>query len=367
MRKGRIILGFAGILGLTAAACNGLFLGGLGGSSTAPAAFLPTDVTLDISELPDSDTAGAKVINSAAAITGTVAYDRTLRASGAILHAFHRVARKSLALGAVVRDDFTSPDQTQVSGKFMADGQEVSYRADFAAFDFDGDGQADGSGSAGVEPVAMRMWVDRGNGFERFLAALVTVRPTTANLGVGEMVFKPGAARAASFQDLQVRMMWNRTDPAHKWNEAFVSGQIRQAYSMSTGHQRVDVRTMADGSIEKTVRSTSNFTASPAGFDTYSFWSHYRRGSGVVLMSGQSTGGTAQVSFDNICVSLTDFSLDTTGGCDNLDTSDNTFLDTPTGNETDFPADFPATPTFTPTTTATTTTTVTPVSTQSSP
>ena len=129
MRKGTIILVLVGFAGLTAAACNGSFLGGLGGNGT-PAAFLPTDVTLDISELPDSDTAGAKVINNAAVITGSVAYNRTLRASGAILHAFQRVAKKSLALGAVVRDDFTSVDQTQVSGKFMVDGQEVSYRAD---------------------------------------------------------------------------------------------------------------------------------------------------------------------------------------------------------------------------------------------
>ncbi|MFQ5430586.1 MAG: hypothetical protein ACE5E1_09785 [Phycisphaerae bacterium] len=348
MKKGSLILALTGGVAMIAAACNSGFLGGLGGSGggESVAAFLPSDITLEIDELSDSDDVSGKTANSDLLVNGVPAYNRTLRATGAIMHAFQRTARRAFALGAAINGDFESPDQTQVSGTLTVDGQEVSYKADFAAFDFDGDGQPDGSGTATQDPVAMRMWMDRGNGYERFLTALVTQRPSADTLGAGEMVFKPSAARATASSDLQVRVKWDRTDSAHKWNEAFVAGKVRQNYTMSIGHQRVDVRTATDGSVEKTVRSNSNFTSSPFGLENFAFSSHWLRGSGFVLISGEATGGTSQVSFSNICVSLADQAVDSSGACDNYDTQDFDFLTAPTGNEADFPADFETAPTF---------------------
>jgi len=341
---------WAGItcIGLVAVACNGNFLGGIFGGGETVASFLPDDISLDISELPDSDTATGKASNSDLAITGVSAYDKTLRATGAIMHAFHRMANKAFALGAAVKQDIDDINTNQVADTITVNGVEVAYRADFSAFDIDGDGTSDGSGKINQEPVALRMWVDRGNGFERFLCALVSTRPTTANIGAGQVYVKPNAANGNLFADLMIYNKWDRTDAAHKWNEAFVSGQVRPNYVMSTGHQRVDIRTQTDGTVEKTVRSTSNFTSSPFGFDTYSFSSHWKKGAGAVLISGLSTGGTAQVDFSGVCVNLTDRALATAGECDGFDTQDVTFLTAPVGTEANFPADFPAQPTFTP-------------------
>lgn len=224
----------------------------------------------------------------------------------------------------------------------------ISYRADFGAFDVDDDGDLDGSGRADTAPVAIRMWVDRGNGFERFLCGVVTTRPTTANRGAGSLYVKPNAAREASFADLKVFFKWDRTDASHKWNEAYVSGQVRTNYAMTTGHQRVDVRTDAGDVVEKTVRSTSNFTDTPFGFDTYSFSSHWRRGGSAVLISGLSAGGTSQVDFTDICVNLSDRAVSDGGECDDFDTQDNDFLAAPVGDETDWPAAFTAAPSFDP-------------------
>lgn len=347
MRKNQWVWVGIGGFALIAAACDGSFLGGVVGGDTV-ASFLPDDISLDISELPDSDTATAKASNSDLSITGVGAYDKTLRATGAVMHAFHRMANRALALGAAVKKDIQDPDANQFADTITVNGQEVAYRADFSPFDIDGDGTDDGSGKVNQEPVALRMWVDRGNGFERFLCALVTTRPSDANIGAGQVYVKPNAANADLFADLMIFAKWDRTDAAHKWNEAYVSGQVRPNYVMSSSHQRVDIRTMTDDSVEKTVRSTSNFTQNPFGFDTYAFSSHWRRGLGAVLISGQSTGGTTQVDFSNVCVSLTDRTVVTDGTCDGFDTQDVAFLPAPSGGETDFPADFPAQPTFTP-------------------
>ncbi len=351
MQKKIGILAAASCIALIAAACDGTFtgLGGSGGGAAVPS-FLPDDVTLEIDELPDSDGSNDKSIQRDAQVTGTAAYDKTLRATGAILHAFHRSAARAMKLAASIRTDFTSASQTQVHGQRTVDGQVISYRADFAAFDIDGDGNLDGSGRADTEPVAMRMWVDRGNGYERFLCTVVATRPTTANFGAGSMYVKPNAARAASYADLKVFFNWDRTDSNHKWNTAYVSGQVRTNYAMSMGHQRVDIRTDANGAVEKTVRSTSNFTDTPFGFDTYSFSSHWLRGGSAVLISGLSAGGTTTVDFTDVCVNLDDKAVSTAGECDNFDTQDNDFLAAPVGDETDWPAAFTATPSFDPST-----------------
>lgn len=306
---------------------------------------LPDSVTLDVSEVGDEETNAAKARHDERC-TGDPALDRTLRAGAVVIHAFHRLADRALALGARIRLDLTDPEQSQVSGTFFVFGQAVSYKADFSPFDFDGDGTADGSGTPGQTPVALRIWVDRGNGFERFLAALVTARPTASEGGAGELYVKPAAAHSDLNDDLALYVAWNRTDPSHRWNEAFVTGHVRPDTVLTMGHHRVDVRTDAAGLVEKTIRSTTVFSNHPLGFENYQFAAHFRRGAPKVLLSGLSTGGTIQVNFSNVCVDLATCTVDTGGGCDDFDVQDMDFLSAPTGSETAFPADFPDDPTF---------------------
>lgn len=331
-------LSFVTFLGV--AACNGTF--GLGSA----ASILPDDISLDIDELPDDESADAKSANAEMPINGPHAHNRSIRATGFIIHAFHRTAARYLALGAAIKDDITSPDQTQVAGTFTFQGHDVAYRADFSAFDIDGDAVADGSGVSSEDPVAVRMWVDRGEGFSRFLCALVTTRPSSDNIGAGHAYVKPAAVDADASNDLQLFFKWDRTDPAHKWNEAFIVGRLSEHYAMSASHQRVDVRTYDDDSLEKTVRSSNTFTDNPFGFENTSFSTHFRRDGDVALISGEASGGTTQISFTDVCILLADGSLAADGQCDDFDKQDTSLLDTPAGTETEFPVDFPENPTF---------------------
>jgi hypothetical protein len=326
-------------MALLALACNTTVPSG--GDDEVVAQFIPDGIELDIAEVPD-ESGKSKVTDRC---TGLPQYDRTLRAGAGIIFAFHRFTDHSLALAAQIHNDITNAAATSVSGTFIVNGQEVAYVADFAAFDIDGDGIDDGSGQPGVEPVAMRVWVDRGMGFERFLCALVTTRPSTDNLGAGQMYVHPNAANADAFEDLNVHVEWNRTDANHKWNQATISGQIRDEVAVTIGQQRVDVRTNVDTSIEKTIRSTNLFSDSPSGFGTYAFAAHFLRGGTNVLMSGETTGGTFNVNFDSVCLDLEGCSIDVSGnGCAAFDTQDMSLLGEPTVGSADFPTGFPETP-----------------------
>lgn len=308
------------------------------------AQLFPESIALDISELPDDSTdPGAK---NAPQVTEYLGIRRTLAASATIIGAFHNLADRSLALARRISIDMSDPAQVQVQGTFFADLQPVLYKADFAAFDVDGDGVSDGSGNAVDLPVAVRIWTDRGEGYTQFLCALITTKPSLENLGAGRMFVRPNAARADAYADFQFQAVWDRTDAAHKWNEAYLTGQVAPQYAMSIGYKRVDTRTYADESVEKTVRSNSSLTMSYAGFEEYNFASHFRRFEPYVLLDAESSGGALQISLEDMCVDLMLGQVNEAGACDGFDLTDFTPLAEPGGDEPMFPAAFPAEPTF---------------------
>ncbi|MBK8270243.1 MAG: hypothetical protein IPK83_18895 [Planctomycetes bacterium] len=141
--------------------CDGVINLPNGNNTDEVAQFMPDDVTLDVSELPDED-ATAKSINSAMPNPETQRRGNAMNNCGGMIHGFHHAAARALALGAKIRDDMTGPDNVFVAGEFSVGRRTVKYLADFSAFDFDGDGTADGSGNAVDVPVALRMWTDRG-------------------------------------------------------------------------------------------------------------------------------------------------------------------------------------------------------------
>src|ERR1051325_11490718 len=203
------------------ATCNGLpgpaGSGGTGTQSKQIPAFLPDGVTMDTSELPATGDPTSRNKTDADMLNTTPA-QRTLEAATRIVENFHRMADHAVALGAKIQHDMTDPNQTQVQGTFNTPNGPVSYKADFSAFDFDGDGTPDGSGNAVDTPVAVRVWVDRGTGYQRLMCALVTTKPSTDNLGAGKTYVHPGAARTDDPGSFQVFVNWDRTDATHKWN-----------------------------------------------------------------------------------------------------------------------------------------------------
>jgi hypothetical protein len=330
---------------------------------------LPEAVELDIDELPED--ADDEVLAKQALEGTRSVYARVARASGSIVHRFHELADEALALGARVREDLTSLDQTTVQGDFVVNQMEVAYKADFAAFDIDGDGDLDGSGNAAELPVAVRIWTDSGDGYERFLCALISTRPSTENIGAGELYVLPAAALVDAPADAQLYVVYDRTNPNHRWNEAYVIGSLHPLHLLEVGAARVDVRRVTEddlttgdpeaaagvyaatsdaswelADVEKTVRSACQFSESLYGFSTFQSAAHWQRGGGAILMSGLATGGIRAVDFTDVCVSL-DLE-DTTSGsaCADFDVQDMNFLEVPTEDLVGFPADFPATPTF---------------------
>lgn len=314
-----------------------------GGSQPIPAVF-PSDIELAIDELPD-DSGGAsraKSENQSNLIAGLLAFNRTVRTTTAVVNGFHLLTGRALAVAAQIQNDITDADNPIVEGTIIHLGDELEYIADFSAFDIDGDGTPDGSGRADTEPVAVRLCIDRGEGFQRFLCALITTRPTDENLGAGQMYIHPAAANDDAVDTLQIYVNYDRTDDAHKWNEAVVQGRIRPGFVMNGGRHRVDVREDENGVIGKTVRSTTNFAENTFGFENFQCAVTYQVGGVSALLSGESTGGSTQVGFENVCVTIDtdDQNEKTDGSCAELDTQDFSFVAATTAGEADFPAAF---------------------------
>src|SRR5439155_25373024 len=107
--------------------------------------------------------------------------------------------------------------------------------------------------------------------YERCLCALTPTRASADNAGAGQIYVNPAVVNPDIFANLQIHVVWDRTDAAHKWNEAFVIGQVGQYIVLSAGHERVDVRPLATDGTGKTIRSTDVFSQSPWAFDACSF------------------------------------------------------------------------------------------------
>lgn len=336
--------------------------GATGGNAEVVSQVFAESLGVDLSELPDdtTDESSTKPIGTSQLVEGPNANNsntnssgnpfagvrRSLVAATGIINGFHHSADRALALARKITRDMTDRNQTQVEGEFLIGAQRVAYKADFGAFDLNGDGTPDGSGTAFQTPVVVRVWTDQGTGFARFLCALVATKPSNGNVGAGQLWVHPSTARPDAFDDLQIYIAWDRTDTTHEWNEAFVSGQVTRAYALDIGHQRVDLRPSAAGTPTKTVRSTSNITQSVAGFAQYQLATHYERGQPNVLVSALSTGGSVQVALTNVCVNLAQQALAAAGACDGFDLQDFAFLPFPTGEENNFPAAFAETPSF---------------------
>ncbi|MCZ6539742.1 MAG: hypothetical protein O6922_07965 [Chloroflexi bacterium] len=321
----------------------------LGGSS---ASVFPSSLSLDISDFPDDTTnadaravIGGEVahIDSARIFNG--AFERPCRAIGALLHGFHRLLDRGMALAALINNDLTDPDDPHVQGTLPAGGQSWTYKADFSAFDIDGDNTVDGSGRFDTDPVAVRVWIVKDTGAERFFCALITTRPTTDHAGAGQLYLQPGVIHPLVNADFTTYSMWDRTDAANRWTEAYTVGRLRQNIHAPAGHHKIELLTLADGSVQKTVRSTSTIDNSDFDISEIKVAGRTIRGTNLGLLNVEIVG-TPTVTITGQCISLIDCSASAAADCSSIDTAGMDFLDPAVGGETDWPADFPETPTF---------------------
>ncbi len=303
--------------------------------------FLPGAISIDVTELPEDP----NTLETAAVTRDT--FERILRTSSTVVLRFHELADRVLGFGALIRKDMTSPTQTQVQGTFDVGGKTVAYKADLAAFDFNGDGRPEGSGNASELPVTLRVWTDAGGGYQRFLCALVSERPSSANVGAGQLYLHPGAA-LSEIGDVQLYVDYDRTAPEHGWNLAYFSGLLHPLYDVNIGIARVDQRTNTSGGLEKTVRTSQQLAIDPYEFTTFQSAVHWAVAQPTLLMSVAATKAGVSLTFANLCLDFETRAPTTPGTdpCSGLDTQDMTLLPVPLGGENTFPAAFPEQPTF---------------------
>jgi hypothetical protein len=314
-----------------------------GSSGGQTADVLPSGIALDISEFPDDSTNADKEIVSDRTFAGD--QERVCYVAGAILYGFHRLLDRGLALAAALNHDLEDPSDPHLQGSFFVGGQMVDYKADFSAFDIDGNGTADGSGRFDTEPVALRLWVIK-NGVEiRLLCGLITTRATRESVGAGEVYLQPGVVLPLVNPDFKVFARWDRTDDAHQWNEAFTVGRLRVNVDSTAGHHRVDVDTFADGSIQKTLKSTTSISNSDFLFSELRYAARTLRGSGFALVNTEAAG-TPNVSVTGLCESIGQCVPAAGSNCAAIDSSGMDFLPASASGETEWPADYPESATF---------------------
>ncbi|HKQ50011.1 MAG TPA: hypothetical protein VJZ71_18190 [Phycisphaerae bacterium] len=332
---------------LAAIGCQGLLLPGVPSDEPTPgASVLPSGLTLDISEFPDDDVAPDTAKSAAEDRVFPSEHARVCHAAGAILHGFHRLLDRGLLLAAAINDDLVAPTNPHLEGSFEVSDRVVQYKADFSAFDIDGDGTADGSGQFDTEPVAIRLWVLADDGTpSRWLCGLITTRATPDNAGAGQVFLQPGVVHPLVNPDFKVHAQWDRTNPMHKWNEAYTVGRLRVNVDASAGHHRVDVETLAENTVQKTVRSTTTIADSDFLFSELRYAGRTNRGSRVALVNTEALG-TPNVLVTGLCVSLEQCEPVPGDQCGSIDPSNMDFLPASSGGATDWPADFPDNPTF---------------------
>ncbi len=315
-------------------------------------AVLPASLSLDISDFPDDTTnPDARIVNGAtdsAAETGrdfAHPHERPCRAAGAILHGYHRQLDRGMALAAWINRDLTDPENPFVEGTIPAGGRNWTYKADFSAFDFDGDDTLDGSGRFDTAPVAIRVWISKDDGPQRFLAALITALPEPEHPGAGALYIQPGVLHPRINADFMAYNLWDRTDSADRWSEAYTVGRLRRNIDAVAGHHRIEIVTLNDDSIQKTVRTTTTINESDFDISEFQIAARTVRGLGVALINTE-IAGTPDDSVIGRCISLTECGPADADDCADISTDGMEFLDPAVGDETDWPVDFPQEPTF---------------------
>jgi hypothetical protein len=306
-------------------------------------AVLPEALTPDISEF--SEEAAPSPANR---IAGQPADHICDLGNGVIIKAHRHLDLALARIVAKLNADLIASGTTDghLAGTYVGEHGTGAYKADFSAFDIDGDGTPDGSGDPRTLPVALRLWVDPENDgtFVRLLCALITAFPSVVHTGAGQIYIQPSVTSSEADATFHLHIQWDHTDPANKFNEAFLSGVLGDNLVVGNGHIRVDLTTLSDSSVQKTLQSVTTFTGDAIAIREFDYAARTLQGLGFATVKGKASGPALSGEF-TACIALDHCTLSVLG-CQTIDSAGLNFLPAPTGTETDFPVDFPATPTF---------------------
>lgn len=224
---------------------------------------------------------------------------------------------------------------SQVPNPGPGAGDTREIKVDFSAFDYDGDGVDDGTGTPTTAPVALRVWVtDSAGTYQPAACGVITVLPTTADPGEGHMTTLSYARNS----DGDITLLdWDQDDPSYNtlatWDE-HPNGAGTWGYSSFwveiqdvSGTQQTTVCSTIDSEY---VAATWYAGAPAAGVISHvGTWADYLAHPPAVLYSEFVTYAPATAS-DAMSV----------------DVSSLGFVEQPNPTDMTWPSTFPNTPTF---------------------
>ena len=310
-----------------------------GGAGTSSARILPESVSLDAAEFSGASVATLPFADPMPQ-EGSVESigretQRTLNQLDEIMRRFSQinplVTDPNLAQvsGTITWDTRVTgatqgPNQTRMPNPGSGSGEERLIKIDFAPFDCNGDGEAEGSGLPFRVPVALRIWVTDGDGvYKPAACGLITTLPTDDNAGAGSLLTLSYARNAAG--DIAI-IAWDQTDPSyktlHSWDEH--PGMNGWGYSSFLVQHR-----MVGELLEKTVKSN---------IDSSSVAGRYYE----TAVAGLFREGTDPTAY----LMLADYSPASQSDAQSVDTGDFDQLDLPDPSIFPWPDAFPLEPTF---------------------
>ncbi len=210
------------------AGCPGVSLTPNGGTAGSTVAILPDSITLDVDELAATNQSAAPMPSpslsggSSPLEVAQSEADRTMAQLDEIMLRF-AIINSMVTSAADVQVSGTIMWDTRVSGSTVAAGGSRlpnpgsgagvarDIKVDFSAFDYDGDGTADGSGTPTTAPVAMRVWVTDAVGtFQPAACGLIDVLPTALHPGAGHLITLSYARNGDG--DIAI-LEWDQDDP----------------------------------------------------------------------------------------------------------------------------------------------------------
>lgn len=328
---------------------------GGGDEGTSEIRVLPESIALEVDELSDSSQSSSAPPGPTPSTLGSGAAplaiakgeaERTMAQLDEIMVRFGIInsmvtsAADVQISGSIVWDTYVPGSTPSAGGSRVANpgsgaGVTRQIKVDFSAFDYDGDGTNDGTGTPTVAPVALRVWVTDGSGtYQPAACGLIDVLPTASHPGTGEMITLSYARNGDG--DIAI-LQWDQDDPNEQslwtWDE-HPNGPGAWGYSsFMVTHEMVSLM------VQKSVASTIDneyvaatwYEGAPAAavISHVGTWADYLATPPTVQYSDFATFGSATAT-DALSVDTTDLDC----------------IEQPDPSDFNWPSSFPATPTF---------------------
>ncbi len=320
--------------------------GQTGDDSETTTMIIPESVSLDIDELDEVGGESAQIVPPSHPLeTAQVAGQQTMAQLDEIMTRFSYIntlvtsasdiqITNTIVWNTAVPGSVPTSTGSRVANPGSGSGSTRDIKVDFSAFDFDGDGVDEGSGTPTTAPVALRVWVTDASGtYQPAACGVINVLPTSTHAGAGEMITLSYARNTDG--DIAI-IEWDEDDPTDQslmtWDE-HPEGSSWGYSSFVVEHEQVG------SDMEKTVCSTINESYVAAR------WYEGTPAAAYMSFDGPWVDAVASPPSANYAFFVSLGSA-TAADADSVDVSDLELEEPPDSSWFAWPGDFPTTPTF---------------------